>query len=272
MTGATGFVGQNLLPFLKQLGWDVETIGRKDGILEMDQKMQNFRPDIVIHLATFFKAEHSSSDISAMIQSNLTFGTCLVDCMVRNQIFKLINTGSLWQYYKGQRDLPSCLYAATKIAFESILKFYCSAYELKTITLMLSDTFGAQDPRPKLLPKLLSIAGTEERLSLSRGEQEMEWTYITDILEAYKVACLRITQNLDCDSLVKYTVSSGESQTLKECVDIIEKTIGKKIPVDFGVKPYRNREVMRVEKLDPILPGWTPKVSFIEGIKACFHG
>lgn len=272
LTGATGFVGQNLLKHFSQAGWQIENISRQDTQVSIDQKMSDFKPDIVVHLATLFIAEHKPENISDLIQSNITFGTQIVDSMARHGIKNFINTGTLWQYYQGQVDIPSCLYAATKTAFESILKFYVSSAQLKVITLMLSDTYGPQDPRAKLLPKLLKMAGGQEKLQLSKGEQKIEWTYIDDIVKAYEIAALRLRQGQEPQMYVKYSVGSGEVMSLQQSVALCEKVIGKKIPVEFGTKPYRQREVMAPEKLDPQLPGWSANVSFVKGIEACCHG
>ncbi|MGZ3745412.1 MAG: NAD-dependent epimerase/dehydratase family protein [Pseudobdellovibrionaceae bacterium] len=271
LTGATGFVGQNLLPHLRQRGWQVETLGRQDKSQDIDNKMRDFQPQVVIHLATLFKAEHQAEDIPALIQSNITFGTQVVESMVRHKVLNLVNTGTLWQYYEGQRDVPACLYAATKTAFESILKFYSSAYQLSVLNLMLSDSFGPQDPRQKLLPKLLSIAGTGERLQLSEGHQVIEWTFINDIVEAFEVAAERLVSGKEPKKYVNYTATSGEAYSLRDSVSLCEKVLGKKIAIDFGAKPYRQREVMGPQKLDPSLPGWSAKVSFVQGIEACVH-
>ncbi|HEY8270495.1 MAG TPA: NAD(P)-dependent oxidoreductase [Pseudobdellovibrionaceae bacterium] len=271
LTGSTGFVGQNLLHYLRQQGWQLEIIGRHDSMKDMDQKMADFKPNVVIHLATLFKAEHQSGDIPSLIQSNITFGTQVVEAMVRHKVLNLVNTGTLWQYYEGQREVPACLYAATKTAFESILRFYSSAHQLSVLNLMLSDSFGPKDPRGKLLPKLLSIAGTEEKLQLSAGQQVIEWTFISDIVEAFEVAAKRLILGQEPKKFVSYTAASGEAYSLRESVSLCEKVLSKKIAIDFGAKPYRQREVMSPQKLDPQLPGWSAKVSFIQGIEACLH-
>lgn len=271
LTGATGFVGQNLKKYLLKKGWVLESVGRTDSSADLDRKMRDLKPDVVIHLATLFIAEHKTEDIPGLIQSNITFGVQVVDSMVRHGVLNLLNTGTLWQYFDGQRDNPSCLYAATKTAFTDILKFYCSANQLRVLNLMLSDTFGANDPRLKLLPKLLSIAGTAERLPLSPGDQIVEWTYISDIVEAFEVAAHRLVANKDSKSFVSYTATSGEGHSLKETVSLCEKVTGKKLLVDFGVKPYRKREIMKPSKLDPQLPEWSPKISFEKGIEACIR-
>lgn len=122
LTGGTGFVGQNLKNHLLAKGWVVENISRTDSSrAALDLVMARFRPDVVIHLATLFIAEHKPSDIPALIESNITFGTQVVDSMAQHQVLNLVNAGTLWQYYEGQREVPACLYAATKTAFESVL-------------------------------------------------------------------------------------------------------------------------------------------------------
>lgn len=271
LTGSTGFVGQNLFNYFKMQGWDLETIGRQDTVAEMDSKMLNFKPEVVIHLATMFRAEHKAAEIEDIIQSNITFGTQVLESVVRHGVKNFINTGTLWQYYEGNRQVPSSLYSATKSAFESILRFYVSASSLQVMNLMLSDTFGPKDPRGKLLSKLISMAGTNETLQLSPGEQKVEWTYIDDVVRAYEVAAQRMLLGLELGKFTHYTVTSGEAHSLKDTVDICESVLGQKIDVRFGAKPYRQREIMSPAKLDPVLPGWSPQVSLREGIKACRH-
>jgi len=269
LTGSTGFVGQNLLKHLRSKGWDVETIGRQDSPSDMDKKMDQFKPHVVIHLATLFIAEHKPADIPNLIQSNIIFGTQVVDSMIRHNVTNFINTGTLWQYYEGDRFTPSSLYSATKSAFESILHFFASANSLKVINLMLSDTYGPKDPRGKLLSKLISMAGTNESLQLSPGEQKIEWTYIDDIVTGFEVAAQRLMSGTETQKFAHYTLTSGELVSLKDTVKICESVLGKKINIEFGAKPYRKREIMVPAKLDPILPGWNAKYTLRQGIEAC---
>jgi len=269
LTGSTGFVGQNLTRHLRQQGWNVESVGRQDTQADLDSKMGQFKPDVVIHLATLFIAEHKPTDVPSLIQSNIVFGTQVADAMVRHGVLNLINTGTLWQYYEGDRNTPSSLYSATKSAFEDILRFYSSSYGLNVVNLMLSDTYGPKDPRGKLLPKLISMAGTSESLQLSPGEQTIEWTYIDDIVRGFEIAAQRLMGQQETRKFVHYTLTSGEAVSLKDTVKICESVLGKRIRVEFGAKPYRKREIMTPSKLDPVLPGWSAKFSLRQGIEAC---
>jgi nucleoside-diphosphate-sugar epimerase len=292
LTGGTGFVGQNLKKHLLARGWTVENISRpltsatarpdptaspSDRTCSraaIDLVMKNFNPDVVIHLATLFIAEHKPADIPALIESNITFGTQVVDSMVQHRVLNFVNAGTLWQYYEGHREIPACLYAATKTAFESILKFYSSAHNLRVLNLMLSDTYGPKDPRQKLLPKLISLAGTTEKIQLSAGEQTVAWTYISDVVEAFEIAARGLVtgQQKHPQQFVHYSAVSNEIHSLRQSISLCEEVLGRKICAELGAKPYRKREIMKPMALDPQLPGWSAKVSFVQGLKEiCQH-
>ena len=134
---------------------------------------------------------------------------------------------------------------------------------------MLSDTYGPKDPRGKLLSKLISMAGTAESLQLSPGDQKIEWTFIEDIVSGFELAAKRLVSKQEPQKFVHYTVTSGETVSLKDTIRICEEVLGKKINIEFGAKPYRKREIMAPSKLDPVLPGWSAKVSLRQGIEVC---
>ena len=119
ITGATGFVGSNLACRLAKDGWEVHIIawqksqfallediinninihyhdGTTGGMLKIFEKV---RPDIVHHIASLFLAQHRPEDIEALIQSNLTFGTQLVEAMVQNNVYYLVNTRTSLQHF-----------------------------------------------------------------------------------------------------------------------------------------------------------------------------
>lgn len=293
LTGGTGFVGQNLKRHLLARGWAVENISRTptssatvppgkvsppdhtNSRAAIDLVMKSFQPDVVIHLATLFIAEHKSTDIPTLIESNITFGTQVVDSMAQHRVLNLVNAGTLWQYYEGHRETPACLYAATKTAFESILRFYSSAHDLRVLNLMLSDTYGPKDPRQKLLPKLISLAGTSEKIQLSAGEQTVAWTYISDVVEAFEIAARDLVtgQQDHPHQFLHYSAISNEILSLRQSINLCEQVLDQKICAEFGAKPYRRREIMKPMPLDPQLPGWSAKVSFVQGLKEiCQHG
>jgi nucleoside-diphosphate-sugar epimerase len=286
ITGGTGFIGSNLVKRLIDKGWNVHIIIRPTSELVQLNKVINLihihtydgsiesllktfelaQPTIVVHLASLFLAQHTHRDIAPMIQSNLIFATQLVEAMVINNVYKLINTGTSWQHYENKDYSPVCLYAATKQAFEAILQFYLETTPLRVITLKLFDSYGANDPRQKLFSLLGKVADRQETFAMSPGEQKINLVHVEDIIDAYLIASDRLEFGLNSSHEI-YAVSSESILTLQEIVSIYEEEIGRSLPIRWGEKPYREREVMETWNRGITIEGWRPQVDIREGIR-----
>lgn len=155
---------------------------------------------------------------------------------------------------------------ATKQAFEDVLKFYVEASKLKVITLKLFDTYGQDDPRPKLFTLLRKVAEEQAELAISPGEQLIDLVYIDDVVDAYFLDAKRLMDN-KVSNMEEYAISSGNPISLKELVAVYSRTIGKPLPIEWGGRAYRSREVMVPWNKGKKLPGWKTKIGLIEGIK-----
>jgi nucleoside-diphosphate-sugar epimerase len=287
LTGVTGFVGSHLAEGLLQQDWEVHCLLRAASHRErlpkivaekalfydlaednnnIEEIMQQVKPDVVFHLASLFLAEHKTADIAPMLASNITFGTQLVDAMVKNGIYCLINTGTAWQHYHDDLYNPVCLYAATKEAFSAILKFYEETAHLKVITLKLFDTYGPNDFRAKLFSLLRKAADHDDVLMMSPGKQYLDMVHIKDVINAYTIAAEHLLKN-HAQYFKDYAVSSGKLYQLKEFVEIYERISGKALPIQWGGREYRVREVMQPWQKGTVLPGWSPKISLEKGIR-----
>ena len=275
ITGATGFIGSELVKKAIVEGHEVHCLVRKKSDTsrlfkgsnihylssennDINNIIAKIKPDIVFHLASFFIAEHKYCDIDDLIYSNITFATKLVDAMVKNNILLLVNAGTTWQHGNSNEEYnPVNLYAATKQAFEDILKFYNDHYKLRIINLKLFDTYGENDFRKKLFWALNKAIEKKEKLEMSLGEQEIDLVHIDDVVNAFMLAGRSLIEKNEI-SYESYVLSSGNIVKLKELVENYEKFIGKKIDIEWGARPYREREVMKVWKHGKNLPGWEP--------------
>lgn len=284
VTGATGYVGRHLARYLVNGGWKVSIVVRPKSdllcladvrdVIEvqvhdgtsagMIDVVTNSRPDTVFHLASLFIAQHRSEDIAALVTSNVLFGTQLIEAMSIAGCTQLINVGTSWQHFAGADYNPVNLYAATKQAFDDILRYYLEATPLKAITLSFFDSYGPDDSRRKLIWLLRDAALKGTRLHMSPGEQCIDLVYIDDVV----TACLRAAELLRTQnsSHAHYGVSSGAVVSLRHLVAMIERATGKTLCIDWGGRPYRPREVMVPFCPHPPLPGWAPSISLDQGI------
>jgi nucleoside-diphosphate-sugar epimerase len=228
--------------------------------------MSKVKPDIVFHLASLFLAQHQIGDIDELVQSNIVFGTHLIEAMIANDIYKLVITGTSWQNMDNEEYNPVCLYAATKQAFETMITYYLKVTPLKVINLKLFDTYGPSDLRPKLFSLLRKAVQEQSSLLMSPGDQQIDLVYIDDVISAYCLCAERLTSDLVM-SMETYAVSSDMPISLKNLVGIYEKIGNIKLDIHWGGRPYRSREVMVPWNKGMRVPGWKPRVTLEEGIR-----
>ncbi len=285
VTGSTGYVGSNLVRHLLNQDWDVHiitrsssnlkelgnalnsvTVHRHDGTsTSMVEILTKAKPNVVFHLASLFLAKHKTEDIEKLISSNLLFSTQLLEAMSTSGVKYLVNTGTSWQHYNNEDYNPVNLYAATKQAFECILTYYIEAHSLKATTLLLFDTYGPKDPRDKLIPLLWKTAISKKPLMMSPGEQLIELVYIDDVIRALIMAAEALLST-QTTGHTRYGVSANEPVRLIDLVKEFELAINQSLPIIFGERPYRPREVMKPWSLHQRVPGWQPEISLLAGI------
>jgi len=238
-----------------------------DGSFEsLSRIMSLANPNIVFHLASAFIPQHKSSDIDLILDSNIKFGTQLLEAMTINGVYKLINTGTSWQNYNDEIYNPVSLYAASKQAFQDIIEYYVKALKLRAVTLKLFDTYGPGDPRKKLIHLLMSLRNNGKELAMSPGEQFIDIVYVDDVIDAF-IASADLLLRGDVPEHDEFAVSSGKVATLREVVKIFEEVCGEQLRIIWGAREYRYREVMFPWKTGVPVPGWVPNVQLKDGLK-----
>ena len=169
LTGSTGFIGAALTERLIYDGHSVFVIVRKTTVTDhinssakvyvfddSYQKLSNFilanKIDGLLHLATYFVADHKYDDIENLIDSNVTFPLKMLEISIKSGVQWVINTGTVWQNYNNSNTyFPTNLYSASKQSFDDLLVFYRETSNIKITTLKLCDTYGPNDTRVKIM-------------------------------------------------------------------------------------------------------------------------
>lgn len=286
VTGATGFVGSNLVKYLLNKEFQIAVIVREDSNLSnlegvindieiycYDNNLKNLisffkkiNSEFIFHLASNFIAEHEFKQVDSLVESNITFGLHLLEAMRVSGVKKLINTGTSWQHYNNEEYNPVCLYAATKQAFESLIEYYVQAEGFSVITLKLFDTYGENDKRPKLINLLNKYADEDTELNMSAGEQILNLVHVLDVCNAYYNAFRLISTNDNNEHNI-YSVKHNESYSLKDVIRLFEKVTAKSIKVKWGQRPYRKREVMELWRNGKTLPNWEAQITLEQGLQ-----
>ena len=288
VTGASGFIGSHLVEHLERAGWEVAVIAHTRSLQtnndaavrrvyqytghtsEVIVALDDFKPTAVFHLASLFLAAHTPDQIEPLINANVLFGTQLLEAMNKSGCTVLVNAGTGWQNYTPQPPfdapvyMPVNLYAATKQAFEDILLYYVQVASLRAITLRLFDSHGPGDSRRKLLRLLLDTLRTGEPLDMSPGDQVIDLVHVDDICRAFLHAA-NLALELSEPAARVYAISGKQRMTLQQVAATLEDAAGRKLPLRFGQRPHRPREVMHPWE-GPSLPGWEPQITLLEGL------
>ncbi len=284
ITGSTGFVGKHLVEKLFNEGHTLleitrntikssELFGDMTSKIEVndvsfDNKIIDFDPNVVVHLASYLTSSDKWDDVEKLIESNILFLSRLLNTVSKLNIDLFINTGTFAEYFNGDDDFnPAYFYAATKTASRSILNYYSNAYNFKQTTVVPYTIYGDNDSSKKIIDLIFESIESEKKLELSPGEQVLDFIHIDDVLSFYQHL---INHKNKIPNKTNFKLGTGEGHNLQQVSSIIESVTNKKTNINWGGKEYRQSDVMyAVANLHEIKDKltWRPKISLIEGIK-----
>jgi nucleoside-diphosphate-sugar epimerase len=275
LTGGNGYIGSILLQHLLQQGVEVHALAnrnreRLDTLLPPDhihsaegdaaffcELVKNLQPDVIFHLASIHVEPSSFAEMMAMVETNIRIGTALLNgaaACANPPVF--LNTGSYWQFTEEEIYSPKTFYAATKQAFHDLMLYFCRCHNVRAMTLVLYDSFGRDDTRPKLWTKLLHAPGGSG-FPLTEGRQYVELVHVDDIARAFLHAAAMLLANDGLNG--SYAVRSEERITLREMLDRWHRRAGLDLIFEWGAIPYWEGQVFHPWRGE-ILPGSHPEV------------
>lgn len=283
ITGATGFLGENLTKELIKKGYNIHILARRNSCFLKDVNVLYYSYDInelityfstnqigiVIHLASCSIIEYDSNQVSELIDSNLKLGTHLLEAMKICGIQYFINTNSAWQHaiYDSPNYHPNSLYAATKEAYEKIIQYYVEVWNVIAVSLTLFDTYGLNDKRNKIISLLYKTHKEKQPLLMTEGLQEIGLIHISDVVNAYVQTIENIKHQ---KGYAGYTLNPNRILSIRELVSVIESITMEKLHIVWGAKPYRKKEIMNIWQYGENMPYWQAKVQLEQGLQEIF--
>jgi len=286
ITGGTGFVGSHLVKYLCQSNCEVIVITRSNEKLRDDMvgriryiprkdllksKIDNI--DICIHLAAY-GVDSKKNDFNELVNANIIFVKEVIDFCVLNNVAKLINTGSCFEYgnigikraNEKTEIKPESLYGATKAAGVIIANTYAKMRGIPLITIRPFGIYGEGEAENRLVPQLMKAFFTNTKLNLTGGEQIRDYLYIDDVISAI----IELATN-GVPLYQTYNICSAKEISIREFVEYMIKIAGaSKELFQFGALPYRKNELMYYVGDNSLIrkyTNWLPKVTFEEGFE-----
>ncbi|WP_100613698.1 NAD-dependent epimerase/dehydratase family protein [Confluentibacter citreus] len=286
VTGSTGFIGRHLIPELVIKNHQILEItrsyekslnihGSKTLKLEITSDHDyfkgiiiDFKPEIVIHLASFLTPSDGYKDINNLVESNITFLLRILDSISQVELKLFINTGTFAEYKSGTDNIyePAYLYSATKTASRSFVNYYSKTYNFKQFTVVPYTIYGGADSQKKIIDYLYESIFSIENLDLSPGNQKLDFIHILDIVSLY----LHLIENFETiPNMQNIHAGTGVSTSLRDLAKLIEKLTKKKLRINWGGKEYRHNDIMDATanvELNKFKPRWSARISLRKGV------
>lgn len=282
ITGATGFVGQNLVrQFLADSTYDMTCVVRDIDNAKAQfgntirfistselSKLDEINIDVVIHMASLLSSRDDEEIIDSMIDANITFGVKLMNAIKNKKRIKFMNIGSSAEYRNGAGSPdPAYLYSASKQAFRSLLSYYATIANWDYVHLIPYTIYGGVNNQKKLIDFVRESLDAKEPVLMSPGYQISDFIHVNDVID-----CIHyFIDNQDKWAGKKgeeYHLGTGRGTSIRELASIFEKQTGKKCNIKWGGRPYRERDVMHaVAPIGKLLDiGWNARIKLEDGI------
>jgi nucleoside-diphosphate-sugar epimerase len=276
ISGATGFLGSNLLKRLVDQNYKVVILKRSfsnteriDNYLKkiksydidkvmLDKCFLENNIDAFIHCATDYGRK--KIDPMQIIDSNLIFPLKLMEIAINNNCEIFLNTDTIL-------DKRVNSYSLSKSQFLDWFKIYSE--KAICINIVLEHFYGPFDDKSKFVASIIKkLVNNESHINLTLGEQKRDFIYIDDVVDAFKIVLENITNVKN--GFYSYEIGTGKFISIKKIVTIIKELIGNSTTnLYFGAIPYRTSEIME-PKMD-LIPikkiGWKPMTKLVNGLK-----
>ncbi|MFC7396685.1 NAD-dependent epimerase/dehydratase family protein [Chelatococcus sp. GCM10030263] len=242
---------------------------------------EEFRPDIVIHLAAQAGVRYSLDNPRAYVDANLS-GTFNLMELVREHApkhFLLASTSSVYgantkmPFVESDRtDYPLTLYAATKKATEAMAHSYAHLWKTPTTAFRFFTVYGPWGrPDMALFKFTKGIIAGEPIDIYNNGEMDRDFTYIDDLAKAIVLLAEAVPEDprerevdaeLGLSPVAPFRVvniGNGQPVKLLAFVEAIEKAVGRKairnyLPMQAGDVPSTFADTGLLERLTGFRP------------------
>lgn len=272
ITGINGYLGSSLAKALSAeynivgLEYSLENLFRiaecnykvysaKDGISDTIFTEQTI--DIVVHTATFYG--RNNEDFLKMFDANLYSPFSLLDKAIQHGCQLFVNTDTILDRFVST-------YALTKRQFQEWL--FLRKHEIKVINMQLEHFYGPGASPTNFITAMISkLKNNEPQIDLTLGEQQRDFVYIDDVINAYLAVIEK--QDLITTPYSSFQVCTNQLVSIKELMSTMKELTKSNSFLNFGAVPYRENELMHSETDNSALLklGWNPQFTIKEGLK-----
>jgi len=292
VTGAAGFIGSHLCQALieesyRVIGVDNLAVGRLENLETLKSKdFELIEEDIsfldieslpilpheethIFHLGALADIVPSIKSPREYFEANVR-GTLNMLEIARNvQAEKFLYAASsscygipkIYPTPETSKISPEYPYALTKYLGEEMVLHWGHVYKIPVVSLRLFNVFGPRARTSGTYGAVFGVFLAQKRAGkpftvVGDGSQTRDFTYVTDVVDAFVLAAKSGVQN------EVFNVGSGGTYSVNQLVTLLGGDTVK-VPKRPGEPDSTFADVTKISRV----LGWSPKVSFEEGVK-----
>lgn len=295
VTGGAGFIGSNLVAELVRLGHRVTVVdnlhtgnlANLNGIMDKISFKELTIGSDPLPIGKYDGIYHlGMASSSPMYKTNKKFISEVVDgaidlyeYAIKNNI-KIVyaSTSSLYNgnevpFSEDMQIYPTDFYTEARNMVERLAEVNGQIYGLKAIGLRLFSVYGPNEEYKKNYANLVSqflweALHDEKPVIYGDGKQSRDFTYVTDVVKAFRLAMESKTVNHGV-----YNIGTGRAYTLNEAIDIMSTLLGFKVKPTYIKNPINNyvsRTLANTIKAEVRL-GFEAQIGLEDGIRKLVH-
>ena len=308
VTGGLGFIGHNVVVLLEQQGHPVAIMDNETdyGIVPTDElqyliqerkhkictnsiyhcdiadgdinlAFEYFKPDIVIHLASFprQKVVNSNPQWGSRVMSEGLLN--LLETSTKYGVRKFVYVSSSMVYGNFRSDYydgvdehhetnPIGQYGIMKLAGEWLVKDYQHRTKMAYTIIRPSAVYGPLDVEDRVVSKFLLTAMRGGVIQVNGHKEALDFTFVSDITEGIVAAAIsESTDNMT------YNVTRGRSRTLLEAAELAVKIVGQgTIQINEPDNSFPSRGQLNITRAYNDF-GFIPEIDIEQGFKEYYE-
>lgn len=291
LTGAMGFVGQNLLRYARAQDSQDQWIAVdfvQDETLKPNERpeqysfhaldlgnqravesfLQTNTPDVVLHFAGCISKGSDPDNRTRLFRSNVETTWNLLSALPRPAYFMLTSTGMIYGSQRGpfaesMEVQPSDDYSHCKHLAEIMVQAFAKQGRIQATILRPAVLYGLGQKGDMFIPSLCCALQGGTRFSMTKGEQTRDFVHVRDL-------CSAVFSLLKKETTGTFNIGTGTSVSMRDVAENSATILGQKELLGIGDVAYRKQEIWDYRLSSTLLQqatGWIPKIPLTQGIQ-----
>jgi nucleoside-diphosphate-sugar epimerase/glycosyltransferase involved in cell wall biosynthesis len=291
ITGASGFVGSNLLRVLLKVrkdvfaaihqdpNWRLKDIN-EDHLFKVDfndyssvkNMVAELQPQTIFDCAAFGAYAHESNS-ELIYQTNFLAKMNFINCLQDVKVSAYVHAGSSSEYGNNSSApselgpfLPNSDYSVSKLAISQYLSFIGKHKSFPCVNLRLYSVYGQYEDTSRLIPKLVSMALAGQYPPFVDPEVSRDFVHVDDAVSAFILSASKMNPEIYGES---FNIGTGVKTTISDLAAIAKKVFKLDASAEFQTMPNRQWDTSEwfadYEKTYNTF-GWKASVNLSDGL------